>query len=299
MNCPQLKLKYEELLTKQNEFQGVLATFQGMKSNTPDERDVLAGELKRLQGEIGKIVDENFDFIWKDKIIKKQKEALETFFQKIVDVPPIPDGVSLKQIADWEKMGMELCYLPEEDMTEDRDVSGWTERPTNLFLFIQYGEVSPEATKIKAGWRLIDKIPKPKYNNGNQMYKDDPLKDVITELRKNGIIEQWDGKDQGSRFNISNDELQKPEVKTAFANALGVDPKNIRLFDTIEWNVIGCIYHKEWGKTDVSEWFNDECKNSRRLQGGIFGNGGFSSIGDDTSNHRGDYCGFRLLVVLS
>ena len=298
MNCPKLKQKYEEMLTLQNEFQGVLATFQNMKSNTPDERNVLVIELNRLQSECGKFIDENFDFIWKDKIIKKQKEALETFFQKIIDVPAIPEGISREQIEKWEKMGIELVYLPEEDMTEDKDAPGWIKKPTNLFSYIKIGNVSSEATKIKAGWRLMDKTRRPQYDSGRQMYEKDPLKDAITELRENDHIAKWDGRDSGSRFHLSNDELQKTEVKIAFAKVLGVEPTSIRLPKAIEWNVVSNIHHSEWGETNYWEWYSDECVGGCRLLGGHFADGGLSDVNYASSSAWDDRIGFRVVIDL-
>ena len=60
MTCPQLKIKYEELLTLQNKFQILNAAFQAMKSNTSDERELIATELKKQQDYIAEFINSNF-----------------------------------------------------------------------------------------------------------------------------------------------------------------------------------------------------------------------------------------------
>lgn len=72
MNCQNLKIKYEELLNLQNEFQIVNAEFRKMKPSTVAERRVVSDELQRRQEDITKFIQENFDLIlWREKMKKR------------------------------------------------------------------------------------------------------------------------------------------------------------------------------------------------------------------------------------
>ena len=196
---------------------------------------------------------------------------------------------------------MELCYLPDADIMKDGNYPGWEsdKKPTNLFTYAENHSLNERSTRIKAGWRLNDKRQKPDHKNGFQMYDNDVLKDVIVDLRLRGVIERWDGKDQGSRFNISNNELQKEEVMNAFAKVLGVNPKNIRLPLALEYNVIACVHHREWGISDSYEWFDDFAgDNSYRLLGGASDSGGISYVNYSNRDSRKGYVGFRIFVDL-
>ena len=303
MNCPQLKQKYEELQDLQGKFEVLFVEFKEMKSKSPAERDILASELNILQNKIGKIIDENFiQFSWKEKIIKFQEKALSEFFGKKIHVPKIPSNITKEQVANWEKQGMEMIYLPEEDMTEDKSFPGWTMRPTDLFFFIKEGDVSPEATKIKSGWRLIDKIKNPirtdhrSFENLFQglIHENDPLRDAIIKLRNEGAIRKFND-NHGSRFGFTDNDLFKPEVKNAFALALSVDSKNMRSLAAIERNVIGHIYHQEWDNSfdDATEWLNDKYGGDKRLA-----SNGISNYETSWSNSTVANRCFRLLIDL-
>ncbi len=130
------------------------------------------------------------------------------------------------------------------------------------------------------------------------MYENDPLASILADLRKRKIIQDFQVKN--SRFNVSHNELHKPEVKEAIAEALGVKPENIRLPRVIEWNYIGNAFHNEWGNTNTWEWFEDDYMNGqRRLYGGLSENGGLSSVNWFGPDYRHGNLGFRPLVVFS
>jgi hypothetical protein len=130
------------------------------------------------------------------------------------------------------------------------------------------------------------------------MYKEDILAPVLEDLRKRKIVTDFEVK--GSRFRISWDELQKPEVKEAIAAAMDVSPESLRLPRAIEWNFLGNAYHPEWGETNTWEWFDDSYqKGQGRLYGGYSEFGGLSNVYWDDPGVRRVDLGFRLQVVFS
>ena len=130
------------------------------------------------------------------------------------------------------------------------------------------------------------------------MYKEDVLGPVLEDLRKKKIIEDFEVK--GSRFRISWNELNKPEVKKAIAHAMDVPEEYLRLPRAIEWNFIGNAYHPEWGDTNAWEWFDDSYNNGqRRLSGDYSESGGLSYVSWNDPGHRSVSLGFRLQVVFS
>jgi len=145
---------------------------------------------------------------------------------------------------------------------------------------------------------LIDGREKPQYQDGKQTYENDILAETLEDLRKKKVITDFEVK--GSRFNISWDELHKPEVKKAIAEALDVPEESLRLPRAIEWNYLGNAYHPKWGETNTWEWFEDSYqKGTGRLGGGNSGGGGLSSVLWGDPSGRSDSLGFRPQVVFS
>ena len=207
----------------------------------------------------------------------------------------------------WQ--GFELHYLPDEELTEERGLPGWKKKPgkrytpdqswgIEFFDEVKKGNLPKDALKLPAAWILSDSREKPQYQDGKQIYKEDVLGPVLEDLRKKNII--TDFKVKNSRFNISWDELNKPEVKQAIAEALDVPQEALRLPRAIEWNYMGNVYYPEWGNTNTWEWFDDPyMKGQRRLRGGFSEFGGLSDVYWNGPGSQHDYLGFRLQVVFS
>lgn len=103
-----------------------------------------------------------------------------------------------------------------------------------------------------------------------------------------------------SRWGISWEELHKPKVKEAIAQALGVNPKNLRLPRAIEWSYLINAFDKKLGD-DVSgeEW----CEDAYRYSGHLschFSVGSTTLEVNHVSNYRdGSTLGFRPIVIFS
>jgi hypothetical protein len=243
------------------------------------------------------------------EVMEREAEKLREFFGYDVEIPAIPAEVTPERYERWKEMGFELHYLPDEELAEERDLPGWKKKPgkryapdqswgIEFFDEIKNGNLPKDSLKLPAAWVLADSREKPKYENGKQIYKEDALGTVLEELRKKKVITDFTVK--GSRFNISWDELNKPEVKQAIAEALDVPPEALRLPRAIEWNYMGNVYHPEWGGTNTWEWFDDSYqKGQRRLYGGGSERGGLSNVYWFDPGVRSDDLGFRLQVVFS
>ena len=234
------------------------------------------------------------------ELINREQKKLREFFGYGIDVPPLPEDITPEQYEKWKELGFELHYLPEEDLTKERDLPGWKKKPEDWFYDkIQEGKISEDATKLPGAWILADSREKPQYNDGDQTYEDDEkIGKVLKKLRANGAIKDF--KKEDSRFNISWDELNKTEMKEALAEILNTDPQNLRLPRAIEWNYLGNAFYERWGKTSTWEWFEDEYdKGWFRLHSGLAGLGSLSGVGCHGPVFRVDALGFRPLVVFS
>lgn len=194
-------------------------------------------------------------------------------------------------------MGMKLRYLPPEDMKKNEHLANWTKKP-DYKTYVTESKLPMDIMVLKGGWVLVDTRQKPTYDDGNQMYQNDILAPVLEELRKNGVIQNY--KHPKSRFNLSPEELEKPEVIAAFAKAYGVKPHQITIQKEIEFNVIGNMHHPEWDKTNCSERFGDRYDaGRRRLYGGNSVDGGLSYVNWSVRGNRFVSIGFRVLVRFS
>ncbi|MFH1704946.1 MAG: hypothetical protein ABH861_03140, partial [Patescibacteria group bacterium] len=238
--------------------------------------------------------------LWEKKVRElreKESKKLTTFFEKKIDVPPLPAEITPERLANWEKLGMELHYFPAEDMTKDRNLKAWKKKPNDWFYEqIANGAIPPDAATLPEGWFVVDGRQKPAYKDGSQMYDHDPLAPDLEDLNQRGIISQTmsDGKtklDSKSRFGLKPTDFEKPEFIAAFANALDISPKQLSLTKTIVWNILANIHHPEWGTTNTSEWQKEKVKSGGRLVSGDSGNGGASFVG--WGGGAGGVVGFR------
>jgi hypothetical protein len=252
--------------------------------------------LGKAEKEKGRMRPEAMEF---RELVERETESLRNFFGYDVEVPSLPDEVTPERYEKWKEMGFELHYLPAEEMKKDSNFPGWKTKPRDWFYEnIKNKKVDADAATLPAAWVLSDTREKPQYQDGKQMYENDILAETLEDLRKKKVITDFEVK--GSRFRISWDELHKPEVKKAIAEALDVPEDSLRLPRAIEWNYLGNAYHPKWGETDTWEWFEDSLeKGARRLDGGHSGDGGLSFVSWDAPSDRYDDLGFRPQVVFS
>ena len=235
----------------------------------------------------------------------KEAASLEKFFEKKISVPQLPPEVTADKVKRWESMGLKLHFLPEEDMKDKTHLKNWKKQP-DYKTYVDATKLPADVMTLKGGWVLVDTRQKPEYANGDQMYQNDFLAPVLEALNKQGVIKQrkTDGTalDPKSRFGLSPEELEKPEVIAAFAKAYGVKPEQITIQREIEFNVLGNMYHPEWGEapSNCSEWFGDPYDAGlRRLYGGRSDSGGLPYVNWFTRASRSDHLGFRVLVRFS
>src|SRR3990167_7202662 len=190
-------------------------------------------------------------------LVKSETEAWRTFLGKDVDVPPVPQELLETQQRTQEK-------------------------------------VDDSATSLDGNWVLIDKTPKPQYDNGRQSYESDSLAPLMARVRDEEKIKG--SPTPTSRFSTSWNELDKT-VLPELAHDLGIRDDQVRLPKAIEFNVLGNMHHKEWGETTTWEWFEDKFESGSRLIGGRSGDGGLAHVGWDQPGLRSDSLGFRPLIV--
>ena len=244
------------------------------------------------------------------ELIERERSSLREFFGKDIDVPALPDSITAEQYERWKEMKFELHYLPDEEMSDNKKYPGWKKKPGKKYSpnkewgieFLDEAAaskngLSPDNLKLPGKWILVDTREKPAYQDGNQKYPDDAeLGAAIKELRDRGVIQNF--KHPDSRFNISWDEMHKPEVRAKLAELLGVDPEQVRLPRAAEWNFLGNAHYPKWGDTNTWERFEDSYQQgSRRLAGGDSDGGGLSDVGWAAPDGRDDRGGFRPLIA--
>ena len=262
------------------------------KVDTKDSDKVI--ELLKVINECGK-QDKIVGNELAERILAVEKRTLSEFFKRPIDVPPLPDEITRERIKQWEKQKLELHYLPEVDMSNERHLKNWKKQPKLGLL--RSTDLPNDVMWLTGCWVLVDARPKPNYKGGSE-YEDDQdfLGPVLEESRKMDLIANFENPQ--SRYAISSEELEKPEVVAAFASACGLEPEQISLPRMIEFNVIGNIHHPEWGETDCGEWFADGYETGQwqwRLNGGCVDQGGLSYVYTSDYQDRSGKYGFRIL----
>ena len=275
-------------------------------------RNLKPGELKSDSAELSRLVDklqgllerkgfapgEEFE-AKKEMLYETERAKLSEFFEREIQVPPLPEEITLERMERWEALGLELHYLPPIDMAKEGDLKKWV-KPD--FKNVDPSQFPKDVMLLPGRWVLSDGRRKPRYENGNQNYENDGnfLGPVLEMLRKKGLIENF--KHPRSRFNVSPEELEKPEVAAAIAQAMGLEPGQVSLPRMVEFNVIGNIHHPEWGQppSDCGEWFADKYQaRQRRLSGGLSDDGGLAYVNWCDPVDRGDDVGFRPIGCFS
>ena len=252
------------------------------------------GDTKIVQALYGEHIREFLSNEKHQQIIEYNQKILFDFFGENFDIPPIPDTITNEQLELWEKNNLSLRWLPRLDMKRYEDLPAWKKKP-NYAQYLDAQKIPDNITTLQGGWMLVDTRDKPGYNNGTQMYEDDFLGPTIAELRAKGIIAPYE-KNLQSRFNVSPEELEKPEVIQAFAKAYGLPPNQLFLQRSMEFNLIGNMTNQQWDTTNTSEWFGDRYDAGQsRLLGGFSDNGGLSYVGWYHRDDRNSFVGFRLL----
>ncbi len=228
-----------------------------------------------------------------------EKAAWEENFSGVEQEIPYPPQElvdALKRVKEQGVNSFEPHYLPPIILKEEDDYPGWKVKPLDWYWgLITVGNIDKDAAKLPGAWVIVDGMQKPNYANGNQMYEDDFLVTVLNKLRDEGKIHNTIGGRAGSRFDISFDEISQ-HVNPVIAKLLGVDANQVRLPKEIEFNVLGNMFHPEWGNTSTYEWLEDKFGGGSRLFGG---GSEITSLSRRLSRDSLDRIGFRPLIVFS
>ena len=106
------------------------------------------------------------------EIISRESLALQKFFGRSFEIPPLPEEATTERIAEWREQGFELHYLPSLSLiditidpsgavTEVRpNIRGWKKKPADRFFdLIKEGKLPKEAAEqsfiLKIGASLV------------------------------------------------------------------------------------------------------------------------------------------------
>jgi len=230
-----------------------------------------------------------------DKLMAQTAKMLSKRFGKKIVVDPLPAWFTEENLAKAAKFNLRPIFLPGEEIGRGRPLRNWV-KPNDWFYHqIQDNKIAKDSAYLKRGWYLADFSIGVDYNDGIQVFPDDPLAPIITRLRQDGKIGKNDKTPIGSRFAI----IHKDEwslVLAELANNLGLKPEQFRLERAIEFNVIGNLYDNHRGKFNMWEWFADDFEDARPLYGGRRAGGGLADVDCGWSGHRDDVIAGRPLV---
>lgn len=306
-----LKGKYD-LMQKQLRQLETIRQFLGEHPPAVEANPQAMNEISLLSDQINKgirfIKKETTILRWRHEtlpeLLGQETEKLKEFFGYDIEVPPLPEEITPERYEKWKEMGFELHYLPDEKLTEERDLPGWKKKLGYSFYGkIKDQEINADATTLPGAWVLAD--TREKSQSIGQAYKDDVLAETLKDLRKRELIRDF--RIQGSRFNISFNELHKRKVRRAIAETLDVPEKFLRLPRAIEWNFLSNAYYPQWDGGETREILEDTFtkvyqgyqKVHNSLVGASAQHGNGSAVYDYNTNYYGDILGFRPLVVFS
>jgi len=156
--------------------------------------------------------------------------------------------------------------------------------------------VSNETLTIPRSWYIFDTTVKPMYNReGTQMYPNDPLITLLTQLKTEDRINLFSNTPTGSRFGITSNEIDR-HVMPELAKMLGTTLTDTRIPTAEEINILGNMFHPELDKANVAEWFYNKFGDDARFTEGYSGYGALSYGHNDKHMVQSDRVGFRPIV---
>lgn len=236
-----------------------------------------------------------------------EQRMLSGFFGREIMVPPPPDALllTLSKATQIGWIHATPHYFPPITLHKDSEIPNWMQRPGDgakegegFWEDVKNGRLESSSPTIGEGWMIVDETPKPEYDNGTQMYKNDPFAAILEKLREEGQITQLEHIPKGSRFGISHNELHL--VSMEIDKLLGY-PKDIwiRSLFAMEFNILHNIHDPNFGKDSATaEWLIDPWKENTgkaaRLCGGAIDITYFPHNDDDQDMDR---LGFRPVIV--
>ena len=212
-----------------------------------------------------------------DQLISKTEKLLSKHFGKKIIVDRIPAEFTEENLAKWARYNLKPVFLPDEEITENREIKNWVKPRRWFYDKIKEGKIARDSAVLKRGWYLADFSIGVDYAGGIQVFPNDPLVPIIERLREEDKIGKYDKTPMGSRFSIIP-RNEYPLVFTELAKELGLKSEQILLERCIEFNAIGNLYDSNRGKFNSWEWFFDAFEDSYRLCGGDRGDGGLADV---------------------
>lgn len=128
------------------------------------------------------MVIESWRHIQPEQYVAEEQKALSKFFDRKVTVPTPPQELSMAMLKageiGWTQA--EAHFLPKINLKQNSVFPGWTTKPGEWFWKrLKKGELTKDATTLEGIWVVVDGSQKPDYENGKQMYKNDPFANVI------------------------------------------------------------------------------------------------------------------------
>ena len=227
-------------------------------------------------------------------MVRKTSKTLSRVFSKRIKVDPLPSEFTPENLEKWERYNLKPIFLPGEEIGEERILKDWVKPEKWFYQKIREGKIADDSAKLRRGWYLADVTPSVDYDNGIQVYPNDPFAPIIERLRTEKIG-KYDKTPLASRFAIAP-KNEWPIVLTEIAKELGLRPEQMRLERAIEFNAISNLYDDNRGKFNSWEWFNDPFGDSYRLCGGCRGDGGLAGVDCYSAGSRGGAIAGRPLA---
>lgn len=257
---------------------------------------------------------------WIEKLVRAEEDAHQAFFGQTYDLSLFRqtlESYGKEKVQGWQKLGLEVHFLPKVVFTPDQSFPGWKVKPSDWFWQnLAAGKIKRHqadgqlATVRKASLEgivaLIDPRLKPTYQDGQQMFANDKefMGSLIGRLRKEKIIALYDFGPQTSRFGISSPDEWQDQVRPAVAGRLKLEPDRVRLELAIEANLIPQLYpampRQRDGETDSWVWYEEYFEGaSCRLDGGDARCGGLANVCWFCAGGHWSYRAVRPLGVLA
>ncbi len=250
-----------------------------------------------------------FELLTPTQLVEKAHEEARAFG---IDVPvskPTEQFIETQKIAEGEGLGVfDPLHFVAVTLSQDAKYPGLV-TPLGPWLYdqIRNGYVAESSLQIDESWALFDGSERPDYDNGKQMFKDDPLAPLLEAGRRLGQIavpSHVSGVPIGSRFGVSMDEqdgfvFPKLAERLRLVDAVAAGTAEVRRPTVAEFNYAGNLRYAHLGEANTWEGFNDKFGDGRRLIGGYSDDGGLSSVHYCPTGLHHDGVAFRPLVVPS
>lgn len=296
----------------------------GVKNHKEFETAARAGEVPMeellniltITNKLVEVLEKGGLPLWLEHLYEREKKWLKDFFGQNSEVPPIPSAITAEHVKIWERLGMELRYLPKIDMTEEKNFPGWKKKPgrrytpNKSFGIEFYDDIDriqslPEnqrnhnlqglkPTELPGTWVLRDTRDKPNYIHASQQYANDSdIQAFLKEMAKQSIIDSRAG--VGRRFMLAPRLFDLSRFWDEVKLLLKVDDipgAVVRLPRVIEASILG----QAESPNQVHEWCEEYHESGSRLHQGFYPDSGGSSY-VSYGREPSDNTGFRPLVV--